>query len=379
MHILHDNDLLSPEPQMTASNGLTTEALTFGFTCDLFLTSLCLFEYKIGALSAIKESILRKWLRLTKVSDVQSMVSMFFRGASFNSEYIQLLREEINNVKMVALNNEDGQHNMVHAVHQQFCNGSLDGAHSQSSIDLVPKYPKCYRALHIQPLNPREIEATVPAISSPIVTGDFPTCISIHNDSTLDELSTPFASNSSCSYVQILTSADSEWRQAFIKEASSTDAELAALSAVQRYFPKESVLTVLAAEPGKRLYLDPFDGVMLNEVRLRYQQSNIAIEYDSVGKHYPSDEWFINIEVRRARDVLAAYVSSWISASTSTHFAQQSINTFLLHRLIEDPCLLQPPKESSTAAFTPSTPGRVNLHEILTMPIFINGHRLGPL
>ena len=94
-----------------------------------------------------------------------------------------------------------------------------------------------------------------------------------------------------------------------MKKATTVSAELEAHPIAQRYFPKEALQTVITTDRDCVSY-KRFDGETLNDSRLRYhleQESSIHANQDS---HRRSEEWFLNIELRRAQDVLAAYMRS---------------------------------------------------------------------
>ena len=104
---------------------------------------------------------------------------------------------------------------------------------------------------------------------------------------------------------------------------------------VQRYFPNQCVQIIAAAEQAcGRIFFERFNGETLNEILLRYHQGLGPVNDNWEGRICLSDEWFIDLDLRRARDVLAVYADSFRPNDPSILCSQQRIHALFHHRFL---------------------------------------------
>ena len=129
---------------------------------------------------------------------------------------------------------------------------------------------------------------------------------------------------------------DRTWQQVYIKNSNSVLREVEVLSSVKQYFPVESVQTVLAVDEVKKdVFFKRFPGEVLNEIRLQYHHGQSILHGDLGQLHCRTEEWFIDLELRRAEDVLAAYQNSFRLMSP-VNCSEQQIHNLYHARLLHD-------------------------------------------
>ena len=97
LHILCDFDFMqgtTSEPVTDSDTAICTP-FSPGVSYDLFLTSLCLFEYEQGFTASIKAAIIRKWQRLSRNPEPLSIIAFLYRTDAINSAYKSKLQAEI--------------------------------------------------------------------------------------------------------------------------------------------------------------------------------------------------------------------------------------------------------------------------------------------
>ena len=147
---------------------------------------------------------------------------------------------------------------------------------------------------------------------------------------------TAFSSNSKGRYADITRTTDQTWQQVYIKNSSSVLREVKMVSLVRQYFPVSTVQEVLAFDEGRRdLLFKRFQGATLNEVRLQYHHRQNPVHGHLKELHYRIDEWFIDLNLRRASDVLAAYPRSFRHDVSPANCSEQSIHT-LYHKCLQN-------------------------------------------
>ena len=102
LHILCDFDFLqgtTPEP-VKASNAASSTTFSPGVSFDLFLTSLCLFEYEQGFTASVKAAIMRKWQLLSGSPEPLSIIAFLYRTEAIRSTYKGKLRAEIQEMNL---------------------------------------------------------------------------------------------------------------------------------------------------------------------------------------------------------------------------------------------------------------------------------------
>ena len=207
LHILHKFDFLKgPEPDLVVSSkGRLYKAVNPGVSCDLFLTSLCVFERKLGIMAFFKTEILQKWQLLLGADEMESIVPLFYRGMRFGRSYSQMLRAEIREIESKKRRTKTFVHGTI---------GGLVIAYSaiQQSNSFRAKdgfgYSTGYQGLYLTPLQ-QQTFALYPNIDIiQQVDQNYPTVGEIRDKDNAIAL-TRFSSNSSGSYADILTSASS--------------------------------------------------------------------------------------------------------------------------------------------------------------------------
>ncbi|KAL2041524.1 hypothetical protein N7G274_005906 [Stereocaulon virgatum] len=114
-------------------------------------------------------------------------------------------------------------------------------------------------------------------------------------------------------------------------------------------------------------------GETLNEIRLRYCHGQGSVSKDARGKSCLSDEWFVDVDFRRARDVLAAYMRSFGPGNEAISCAQQRVHAFFYHRLLGN-CGLQRFYGAEHPRLFPRTAHRtMSLDAFSDLPLVING------
>ena len=201
----------------------------------------------------------------------------------------------------------------------------------------------------------------------------FPAVYEIRNEDTAITL-TRFSSNSNGLNANILTSANLGWQPVYIKHAESVPEELAALPFFLYHFPKESVQVLAAAQPARRrLFFQRFTGETLNEIRLRYCHGQGIVGKDTSGRNCLSDEFFVNVDLRRANDVLVVYLRSFRPGDESITCARQRIYSFFHHRLLGNRRLQQFYGVEHPGLFPQTAHGTMSLDAFSDLPIVING------
>ncbi len=376
LHILHDSDFLQGSVPDTgvSSKGRSYEDISPGVSCDLFLTSLCMFECEPGVVATYKAAILQKWQLLSGADEMETIMPLFYRGASFGPSYSHMLRMEI---KEIELKYSERTTRVELSVQKTFGGSIVGPSHVRQPRQFLKKdafdYSTGYRGLYFTPLQRREAPLRPITESILHLEQSFPTVSDIRGEDNTIPL-TRFSSNSKGSHADVLTSENIGWQPVYIKEAQSVYDELAAFPAVQYHFPRESVQVLAAAQPAlQRLFFQRFTGETLNEIRLRYCRDQGPIKKGTGGRNCLSDEWFVDIDLRRARDVLAVYRRSFRPGDESTSCAQQRIHSFFHHRLLGNRRLQQFYGGEHPHLFPPTAHGTMSLDSFSHLPMIING------
>lgn len=373
LHVLHDFDILEgSEPDLVFSpKGRSYKAVSPGVSCDLFLTSLCIFERGPGMMASFKTAILQKWQLLSRADEMESVVPLFYRGMTFGRSYSQMLREEIREI-------ESNRRNRT-SVHGTLERSSITPSNIQKSSSFPAKsgsgYSAGYRELYLTPLQQQASEIYPEIDISQQVEQLYPIVCEIRDEDTAFTL-TRFSSNSSGLYAEILTSASPGWQRVYIKNAASVPDELEALPSVQHYFPKERVQVLAAAQPAlQRIFFQRFLGETLNDIRLRYHHDEGPVNGDTRGRSCFSDEWFVNLDLQRARDNLAVYSRTFRREDSSIPCAQQRIHKFFHLRLVGNRRLQRFYGEEHSDFFPQKAHGTMSLEAFSDLPMVINGRK----
>ena len=190
---------------------------------------------------------------------------------------------------------------------------------------------------------------------------------------------TPFSSNSSGRYADIRTGRNQSWQQVYIKQSSSSLHEAKILARVRQHFPAETVQTILAVdEENGNVSFKRFHGRTLNEIRRRYHHGEALFPTSSEQLRYCTEQWLIDLELRRASDVLAAYQDSFRLVSPSSCSEGKS-HSFYHERLLHNRRFKEFYSTCSFSSLDGTLGCCMPFEEILDLPISINGQSHGTL
>ena len=97
LHILYDCDFLQGTASEipVISDSANPRTFSPGVSCDLFLTSLCLFEREPGFTATIKAALLSKWQLLSRTSKPLNIIPFIYRSDAISFAYKTKLRAEL--------------------------------------------------------------------------------------------------------------------------------------------------------------------------------------------------------------------------------------------------------------------------------------------
>ena len=172
---------------------------------------------------------------------------------------------------------------------------------------------------------------------------------------------------------------DEGFQQVYMKTSASGLHEAEILAQVRKHFPAESVQTILAVHENQNsVSFKRFHGETLNEVRLRYQNGHSPLLSNLARMNCRTERWFIDLEIRLARDVLAAYERSFGPVSP-VNCSEQSIHSLYHKRLLYD-CRFQEFYGACSPNFLKGiTNGCTPYEKLLNVQISINGRGYGSL
>jgi hypothetical protein len=361
--VLQDTDFLEalPSEPFSASTGSALQDVCPGVSCDLLLTSTCLFEQSPGLITSLKAALLRKWQAISGSSSADQIIPFFYRASAFTACYRQKLHEEFT-------------YAFGQTENQLFPGNDTEKALHGTEVKVgLGQAAKGYHMLHFAPLSIQtlrdnsEVSRLLPRM---------PHYHTVKYD-TQEDLQTfhptCFSSNSVGSYARIRVSSEHDWEKAYVKKAPTVSAELKAFSIAQQYFPKEALQTVITTD-GDCIFYKRFEGETLNETRLRHHlglETSVSVSPED---YRLSEEWFLNIELRRAQDVLAAYMRSF-TRHHAEPTGEQRIHSFFHHRLVPN-CRLQTFYENSSSGFMDrGSDDSIKLESFMDLPVTINGTR----
>ena len=180
-----------------------------------------------------------------------------------------------------------------------------------------------YRNLILSPLCPQKPNSSVRNDSLRPAKASYPKAHVVHYDS-MKISPTPFSSNSSGQYADIKVGRNQSWQQVYIKESTSSLHEVKVLARVRQYFPAEAIQTILAVdEENRNVSFKRFQGQTLNEIRLQYYHGQSPFHISSRQHQCRIEKWLIDLDLRRASDVLAAYQKSFRLVSSGSYSEQE--------------------------------------------------------
>ena len=231
-----------------------------------------------------------------------------------------------------------------------------------------------YRSIILSPLCPQSPSASVTNNSFRPPTVSYPKAHAVRYDPE-EVAPTPFSSNSSGRYADIRTGGNQSWQQAYIKQSTSSLHEVKVIAGVREHFPVEMIQAILAVdEENSNVSFKRFQGQTLNEIRLRYHHRQSPLHLSQ----YHLEQWFIDLELRRASDVLAAYQKSFRPVSSSS-CSKQKIHSFYHERLLQNRRFKKFYGACSFSSLGGTLGCCMPFEEILDIPISINGQCHGTL
>lgn len=381
LHILYDIDFLQGTASAfpTFSTTFTPTIVSPGVSCDLFLTSLCLLEREPGFTATIKAIILRKWLLLSRAPQALDIMPYFYRIDGISSTYKSKLQIEIMELNPRASSAVGATRIIIKEITDTFQTQGPSYTSSSVRTRQVAANTRGYWVLILNPLYPQKCTASARDNVLWPVRPSYARANMARRDST--ELpSNTFSSNSNGRYADIMRATDLTWQQVYIKNSISALLEVEAHSKVRQFFPVESVQTILAVDEERRdVFFKRFAGETLNEVRLRYHHGQIPVHGRLEELHYRSDEFFIDLDLRRASDVLAAYQKSFGTNRSSINCSEQNIHTLYYKRLQHHRRFQEFYGTCSPSFLEGALSGNMSLEHFLDIPIKINGQSHGTL
>ncbi|KAF2744333.1 hypothetical protein M011DRAFT_460900 [Sporormia fimetaria CBS 119925] len=353
LFVLDDADFLHPKDDLIAVNP--------GVTCDLFLTSVPVYEVAPNTASGLKATLLNKWRAISKEPCVEDVIPLLYRFRDFDAQFAQRLRIEFTRV--------------ASASPRPLLNLSSPSEMKQSEIRRRQRLQNQYHIVCILDIawdfwSPRYIlsSPTPAALGNHEETFEFRAAAERYCPS-------PFTSNSEGLFGEICFRTDAEWRRVYAKKAPHVIDELRALPDVLRYFPPSCVQQLLAASAGQ-LFFRRFEGKMLSKVRLEYYDNKSFLNH--IG---PMDavDWFVKIEMQRTEHVGDAYRSTMNMDPILARCAEQHIHRFYYARLESDSRFLEFYSEHCLDILGIYDLKEVRTSDFLNMPLTINGTKYHPL
>ena len=381
LHILRDFDFLQISAAGTPASSEPSTHTTFGpgVSCDLFLTSLCLFERELGFMADIKAALLRKWQLLSTASQSLGILPLFYRADAISPVYMSKLHNEIMEMNLRASNAVSTMSIWIEG-------------HTNDSLTQVPSYVspsspattatlniKRYTDLMLIPLHPQDYSAQPEDEFSESARPFYAKASKIRTKEANLSYS-PFSSNSNGLHADIMRTIDDVWHNVYIKRTRSALQEVKVLPMVRHYFPEQSVQNILAVdEERKEIFFKRFQGETLSEARLRYHHGQRPFSGHLKDLKPYSDEWFIDLDLRRASDVLAAYQRSFGCKMSPVHCFEQEIHTFYSRRLRDNRRFFEFYGQSRASFLHANPTGSISLEDFLDTSITIDGRSYGTL
>lgn len=381
LYLLHDADFLDGQEDDTVVSADSTEikGITCGFSCDLFLTCWGVFELEKGTLRSLKALMLRKWQRLAGATNLKSVIPLFYRASSFSSSYTEWLRTWINRIgtnnsgeASPTLSAPDSQNPATPAI--------IPRRHLIISREPSGTPPfRGYRKFVFAPIQ-QEISLREPKLM-PIKCPQYMYPNFVENIIPLPPGRKFWAANSEGFYVDVaVTTVTSQWTVGFMKESQTVSAELAAVPHVMQFFPPNRVQKVVAAdESSGRQFFVRFSGFPLNESRMTYSKGRRDQNGDSYQRNPVKDEFFLNMELRRCEDVLAAWQATLRSNRGQHSASRQKIQNFYFFSLQYDTRLREMYGKGCLQWLDKRRYECTPFETLLKAPLVINGQTYPPL
>ena len=382
LHILRDFDFLQLS---AAGNPASSENLihntTFGpgVSCDLFLTSLCLFERELGFMADIKAALLRKWQLLSRASQPLGIMPFFYCVDTIGSVSKSKLRNEIMEIHLRA----PSAVSTMNIVIQGHTDGYLTqfSSYVSSSTPVEPATPSTKRNMDLIliPSHPQDRSTPPNHEFYEFARSSYAKASKIRPENT-DLSYTAFSSNSNGRYADIMRTTDTIWQKVYIKRTFSALQEVRTLPMVRHYFPVASTQNILAVdEEREEIFFKYFQGETLSELRLRHHHGQRPVSGRLKDLSPYSDEWFIDLDLRRASDTLAAYRESFGCKMSQVSCSAQEIHSFYSRRLQHNRRFFAFYGTCQPSFLNASPTGSISLEDFLDIPISINHRSYGTL
>ena len=368
LHILYDQDFFIGSAPVLKLADMTSmgKSVYCGVTSDLFLSSRTLFEAVSGILSSLENALLQKWLLLSDTTNAQNLYPFMYRSDRYTPYFSGIFQSKMSRLirNMDLLSIEDRKS-------------------SPKSVDYFVKaqqssYPAGPRGCVVIPR--RLIYSATSIQSFPAATSTKPYPGVVASREYVQRPTSVFSSNSTGLDVTIQTNLSRAWQQAFVKQAETFHAELAALPLIGQYVSNHNLQTVIAVDHARRrIFYKRYEGKTFNSLRL---QHHLRFNYlCQTPKDDPSsiDKLLLVIELRRAQDVSTAYSKSFAPSNVPASCAQQSIHRFFHERLQSCSRFRAFYGDHKTKFLQELSPQPIDFAKLLDLSWIINGKRFGSL
>ena len=368
LHILYDQDFFEgPGPVLALADMSSSDKSVYcGVTCDLFLSSRCLFEAEKGIFSSLEKTLFEKWLLLSNSTKIQNAYPLMYRADRYTPYFKRVFQNKISRLirSEGQMDRELEPLNATSVDHfaQARQNGSSAGF---SSFVVVPQ---------------RFVDFTTFTQCLPATTraSPYPGMVALREE--VQRQNSAFSSNSTGLYATIQTTLSQAWQQSFVKQAETFNAELDALPLIGRYFSEDNLQTVIAVDQARhRIFYKKCEGETFNDLRLQYHLRCGSLDKQPKEDPGTFERLLIEIELQRAKDVATAYNKSFIPSDLPTRCAQQGIHRFFNKRLELYSRFRALYGDQKPDLLRQISPGPMHFAEFLDLPWIINGERFGSL
>lgn len=362
LYVLHDADFLHKPGDTVAINP--------GVTCDLFLTSIKIYEVSSHITDMVKAALIRKCCALSRYSNAADVLLLFYRAAEFDGGFTERLKLDFERMDLgevspdldieVVSSSFDPPSDTLPGGTQDHVEGCwIYGFFpAKWNVYSLPHCPKIESTAFIQSICGEDLSFRATSEEH------HPSAFSCNSEGLFGELRTEKHQD--------------QWQPTFAKKTRYFMDELAAIPDVMQHFPEIHVQQLVGIEKDAgMLFFRRFQGKTLAQIRLDYIRNKSFLnsrDYCEVV------EWFLAIEMSRAEHVSDAYsrtLNMQPDATNST--ATQRIHRFYYERLVSDVRFLEFYPPALPFLNSPQLLGGMTASDMLNLPLIINGEKHNPL
>ncbi|KAI0406631.1 hypothetical protein F4802DRAFT_88585 [Xylaria palmicola] len=373
VYIMSDFDFV----KIPTTTGQTSEGGVWpGIICDLLFTSRCVFESSRGLGAQQRRLVWSMFGRMRgRMSNPASAVDLaaspfLYRWASFDSSFNNSLASDEAEASRLLLSPSPlgppsipSYSNPTYQTFRPEENADLNGNSSVKFVSYVktrwsPRWLLGEEAEH----GPGD--SGFAAVSdSQLVLAD------------RRHVRSPFSRNSTCERASLELAGDGLPRDAFIKTSQNFSFELDGLVLLRRFYQKGDLQRVIAVDGAqKTIFYEHIDGRSLLEIRFEYLVGGSS--FVDVRHH----RWLIDIESKRAHDVMRSYELSSSAGNSSRVRGQEArIHQYFFHRLHRNNFLGEFYQGCTSILGTSDDGLPRSLDDFLGLPVYINDRRLETL